>query len=74
NVIIGDNQQNISYTQQEEGLQLEINQSQPWTLEFAFPAGKYSQWQLNEEEVIPQMEDGLAIVATNENKIMIEVK
>ncbi|MEM9675492.1 MAG: glycogen debranching protein [Bacteroidota bacterium] len=74
NVIIGDNQLNISYTQQEEGLQFQVGQSQDWSLEFAFPDGKYTQWRLNGEEVIPQIEDGLAIVATNENKITIEVK
>ena len=74
NVIIGDNQLNVSYTQQKEGLQLQISQTQSWTLELAFPTGKYTQWKLNGEVLEPRTEGELMIVDTNENKISLEVK
>ena len=74
NVIIGDNQLNVSYTQQKEGLQLQISQTQSWTLELAFPTGKYTQWKLNGEELEHRTEGELMIEDTNENKISLEVK
>ncbi len=73
NVVIGDNQLNVSYTQQEAGLQLEINQHKSWELELAFPAGKYTQWQLNGQEVQPTLVDNYDVVTTREGEILLEV-
>ncbi|MEM9832830.1 MAG: hypothetical protein AAF944_19515 [Bacteroidota bacterium] len=74
NVTIDDNQLDVSYTQQEKGLQLKVNQSQGWSLEVAFPAGKYTDWRLNGEMIEPQMENGFAVVETNENEVSLEIK
>jgi len=62
------------YKQQEEGIQLQISQDQAWPLELAFSARKYTQWRLNGEGVEPQMENGFAIVDTNENEITLELR
>ncbi|MEM6345895.1 MAG: glycogen debranching protein [Bacteroidota bacterium] len=63
NVLVGDN--NLTITYQKEGDQslLHIQQSQAdWTLEIAFPIGKFSQWQVNGESSLPLEENGFEVM------------
>lgn len=52
---VGDNEINVKYQKSEEGLELEVTQTQAnWTIIFEFPKDQYSNWTLNGNSVRPE--------------------
>ncbi|MEL7530946.1 MAG: glycogen debranching protein [Bacteroidota bacterium] len=63
NILVGDNVIDIGYQKEGDKIILNIQQTKAeWTLEIAFPAGKYKQWEINGEASLPLEENGFEVM------------
>ena len=72
NVLVGDNKLTIEYQREGDKTMLDIQQSRAnWTLEIAFPIGKYSKWEVNGEASLPLEEDGFEVMQLEGESLQI---
>ncbi|MEK6476257.1 glycogen debranching protein [Catalinimonas sp. 4WD22] len=75
NVMIGENEINVSLRQNDETLTLNLTQARAgWTIELAFPQGKYQDWQLNGGKVEPKVQGNFDVVEVSGNNLSLEVR
>ncbi|WPP48441.1 alpha-L-rhamnosidase-related protein [Catalinimonas niigatensis] len=75
NIKIGENEISVSFLQSDESLNLTILQAlADWTIELAFPKGKYQNLQLNGKGVSPIVRGNFDIIETTGSNLSLEAR